>query len=396
MRIVRINGLEKYDIYMQDFLYEDTRLFVFHNKRDLSNEDHHAIEYGFYKGLFFHSLTLKSDVPYYFNEKNVFGLSENGNNGILFYLCYGDNYNSNDTYKDVSLYRLDCRSKESMCVSKRYFKLDGSETEEDFFRTLSFVGINERYVFISFQLGTQNIKYNYLVDSITGEWTPISSDYYLDNMEKLSVFSSKMSNYIVMKTGQYLFQEKKDRWDNPQNGNVDEHLIVINDKSFIESVMSGNLDYSSYVINTCSKQCAQSGYYFDTNEIVYFTNHFDSSTFSITKYNPITFERKIITFSGLYSSLLRTKNNYYSCIFEDEKQTIYDLEAMRTIATIKNPESLFWIDSICLLTYNYLSNGNMRLSSKNIRTNQVNFLGEGICFVDVERDLIIIFEHEGL
>ncbi|WP_141097602.1 hypothetical protein [Paenibacillus aquistagni] len=396
VRIVSLQGLDKYDVFMQDFMYGDTRIFAFHNRRDLSIDEHHSIEYGFYKGVLFHDSSIKSIEPYYFPEKNVFDLSKNGYNATLFYLNYGDNYKSSDNYKGVSLHKLDCRTKKSICFSKRDFNLSGSEPVDDFFRTLTFVGINERYVFISFVLGLDHTKYNYVVDSLSGEWLPVLGDLLLNNLDSFSILGSTQSNYIVIKTGQYTPEEKMRWWKDNHTERVDEHIIVIKDQEFIELVRNGSVDLLPYVIDTCTNQSAQSGYIFDSDGIVYYTNHFDSSTTSITRYNPLTFNKEELSYSGLHSNVLYFKNQFYSFIDTDEKQILSDLDTMKNIITIHYPDKLLWLDDEHLLMYSFLSNGNMRITSKNKWTNHITILGEGICFVDRSRDVVTIIERPGM
>jgi len=390
VKVVRFEGLDQYDIFMQNFLYENTRLFAFHNKRDLSIDEHHELEYGFYKGVLFHDSSKESVEPYYFQEKNVFRLSQNGYNAILYYINYGDNYKSSDTYKSVSFHRLDCRTKESNCFSKREFKLSDSQSVDGFFRTLTFEGIDERYAFLSFYLGLERTKYYYVVDSLTGEWLPIVPDVLLNDLEFFSILGNSLSNYIVIKTGQYLSQEKERWWANNQTDQVDEHIIVIKDQEFIESVRRGTLNLRPYIIDSCTNHCALSGYIFDSNEIVYNTNHFDSSTTLITRYNPLTFNKEKFIFSGVHPNILDINNNYYSVISEGEKQIIYDLYAKKDIATIQYPDRFIWLDGDCLLTQTFISNGDTRLTSKKLSINKDEILGEGICFVDVDRDIVTI------
>ncbi len=75
----------------------------------------------------------------------------------------------------------------------------------------------------------------------------------------------------LLKTGQYTPEEKKRWWEDNHTDRVDEHIIVIKDQEFIESVRNGTLDLRPYVIDTCTNQSAQSGIILIPMELFYYT-----------------------------------------------------------------------------------------------------------------------------
>ncbi|MHA6533132.1 hypothetical protein [Paenibacillus sp. BAC0078] len=389
MKVIRLQGLDPYDIYMQDFLYEDTRLFAFHNRRDLSKDEQHAIEYGFYKGVFFHDSSKVSVEPYYFSEKNVFALSGNGSSATLYYMNYSDDNT------EILLHRLNCRTKESVCFSTRNFNWSTTGSAVDLFNLLTFVGINERYVFISFHLGQERIRHFYIVDSFTGEWLFIAPDSLLSNLELFSIWRKGLVNYIVIKTGQYLSAEKERWYANHRTDLADEHMVVVEDHVFIEAVRKGSLDLSLYVMDSWGNDRAQAGYFFDSNEIVYYTNHFDSSTTSVTRYDPLTSNKATISFNGIHFVRYINKK-YYSVVDQEDQNTLYDLETGKDIVTFQNPDRFMWMDDDRFLSCSFLPDGNMRLTSRDKRTHQDSVLGKGICHLEVERDIVTIIERTGL
>ena len=397
MKVVSLQGLDQYDIYEQDFTYEDTRLFAFHDKRDFSNEDHHQIEYGFYKGVLLHDSCVETYETYYFPEKNVFRLSENGYNATLYYLNYGDNYKSSDEQKSVSLHKLNCRTNDTTLVSIRNFNSPDIASKEGFMYDLTFVGIDERYVFLSFYLGEERVKHYYVIDSSTGEWIPFAPDPMLNALEYFSILGNDQFPYIVIKTGQYFSEEKKRWWVNNSIDNVDEHLVVIKAAEFVELARRGSLDLRPYVIHTCGNNSAFAGYIFDSNEIVYYTIHFDRSTTSIIRYNPLTFDKESLSFDGIHDFIRCIYNKYYSIISpgSDQKTTLYILNTMEEVVTIYPPEKFVWLDGENVLTFTFLPNGNTRLTSKNIVTNHEIILGEGICYLDLDRDVVTLIERAG-
>lgn len=385
MKIVNLDKFDQYDVYIQDFCYENKRLFAFHDKRDLCNEEHLKIEYDYYRGIILLNYDDESIETDFFEEKNVFKLSQQGSHATLYFLNYNHDYSS------VHLFKLNCRTKEKSCILTRSFKSNSLELNEGLFNVYKFVGLNDRYVFISFSIGSEKQKYSYVIDSLSREWISIPINSIINNIEQLSV----INDFIIIKTGEYLTEEKQKLWETNSSEIACECLIVVETAVFIQQIYNQLLNFKPYILESFKNNISLVQVITETHEVIYHTIDFENCATTIVRYNPLTGMKSQLSFGEIYENIIISKHGYHSQKVEEDAVHLCELKTKKNLKVLNYPDMYAWIDGENLYTYSLSLNGASRINLRNSTTNDDILIAEGVIFLDLIKDAIVVIHQTG-
>lgn len=384
MKIVTLDGVENFDVYLQNFSYCNVKLFAFHNKRDLDIDEQHDIKYGFYQGLIFYDFNKESSEFYYFSDINVFELSESRADSTLFYLRYDENYS------EIYLNKLDYLSKENTCFSKFSIPTNISALDVNISK---FVGLNNRYVYVSYWTNNDSERYSYVVDSLTGEWFNIAPNTIFNNIDQFYVIKNDLHNFIVLQTGEHTNQERKIIYENQSFDLTDEYLIVIKDEDFVTQAKDGYFNFDPYIIESCKEHASLCSLSIKNSEINYYINDFANLQTSIKTYNMKNKVMNQVTYNELYVNLIHSNNQYYSLTHNNNTSTLCSIDKDEEVVTLHYPDSYAWVESEGVYVYSYLPNGDSRLKLRICHTDEETIIGEGLIFPVLEQDIVIIVKR---
>lgn len=385
MRIIHLMGFEKYDVLQKEFMYGNTRLYSLNKKLAPSDYDEieNINEYLFYNGIILHDSNLDQMEVHYFKESRVFHLSNNGASTTLFYLTY------NSEYTTVSCYKLNCLEQKSYFVSTLNLETESGEDPSTSINVIRFIGINDRYAYISYSHPNSRFLHSYIIDSLTGEWIAIDDNPLLNSVESMIILNYLNTKKILIKTGQYTENEKKRAYE--MNEKADEHIILIEVDEFICGILNKNLNLELYIVLSASHNEAIELYKNDKDFIVQINNFVDGNT-KLETYNIHGIKVGSAFFPQLYQSVFFIENNIYATVRTKRSTKIYDLRTGLNIFEIMPPDTLYGFCENAIITQSFNAEGDLRICQTSGSHSET--LVEGNCLIDQERELIIVINRE--
>lgn len=394
MKISYIKSCGKYDIAIRDYVYDNIRLFSMRNQIDelqvdTSLDDFDPSDYledtFFYEGIIIHDSSLDQECIQLFQEKKVFNLSNGHHNTILFYLSYSNDYNQIYFYKK-NIMKLN----EDHLILTLDVNLESISAEQFAFSVKNFYTLNERYAIISYHFANQRYYQHALIDSLTGQLLPINSEKMLSDMDYITGFINHGKNYLLIKTGEYMVEERNRLWRN--NEENEEGIYIIELDEFIIRCKNNDLNSDYFNIFFSLKNQAIRDINILNGKVTILIEEFDLENSSLITYD--TFEKKIEknVYSELYNRIYNSNEKLYVTTQSDILTSVYDLQTNTKIKEIYQPQNILAFFETGILTKD------MRLGDEDkklyINTEKESkLLIEGNYFIDIERNVIVIIDE---
>ena len=342
--------------------------------------------------------TVSKKIDYYRFPTNVRIVSHQGEQDTLYYALM--NWERGTVL--VHFKKLNCTDFSDFEITSIQLEYENEiEKSNSKLNSIGITGINERYAIVS--IPQINHKYGLPIYSQIMLLDSNEKKHYVfketlgnnDSMLRLEkIVVSEDGKFLLLKTGNIGWFEKKDFWDIGRKDYFDqlENLVLIDVESFIKYIKNGTQIPDSFIIDKCSFESAFTNICVINGTLKYQRVSFTDNTTEFISYDINSKQTKKINIYGIYERIYNINESIFAVTTDENSKNIIDVKNSKCIYSAITPaEQIIYFDNENVITAIPQEGLKHEIINHNIIDNKVDKLGFGWFTFNDRQKILTIF-----